>query len=78
MGRLILAWTRLPQFKQMQLHVKLPAHRAGVPGNEISFFIVPLDPTYKAGLAGHLPAEYPEEEEAMVQKGYWRPLSNPF
>ncbi len=44
--------------------VKLPAHRAGLPGhavasrmraNEISFFIVPLDPAYKAGLAGHLP-----------------------
>jgi hypothetical protein len=37
-------------------HVKLPAHRAGLPGNEISFLIVPLDPAYKAGLAGHLPA----------------------
>jgi len=36
--------------------VKLPAHRAGLPGNEISFFIVTLDPAYKAGLAGHLPA----------------------
>jgi hypothetical protein len=36
--------------------VKLPAYRAGLHGNEISFFIVPLDPTYKAGLAGHLPA----------------------
>jgi hypothetical protein len=35
--------------------VKLPAHRAGLPGNEISFFIVPLDPAYKARLAGHLP-----------------------
>jgi hypothetical protein len=35
--------------------VKLPAHRAWLPRNEISFFIVPLDPTYKAGLAGHLP-----------------------
>ncbi len=34
--------------------VKLPAHRAGLPGNEISFLIVPLDPAYKAGLAGHL------------------------
>jgi hypothetical protein len=33
--------------------VKLPAHRAGLPGNEISFFIVPLDPAYKAGLTGH-------------------------
>jgi hypothetical protein len=35
--------------------VKLPVHRAGLPGNEISFFIVPLDPAYKAGLTGHLP-----------------------
>ncbi len=35
--------------------MKLPAHRAGLPGNEISFLIVPLDPAYKAGLAGHLP-----------------------
>ena len=24
--------------------LKLPAHRMGLPGNEISFFIVPLDP----------------------------------
>jgi hypothetical protein len=36
--------------------VNLPAHRAGLPGNEISFLFVPLDPAYKAGLAGHLPA----------------------
>ena len=35
--------------------MKLPAHRAGLPGNEISFFIVALDPAYKAGIAGHLP-----------------------
>jgi hypothetical protein len=26
------------------LNVKLPAYRAGLPGNEISFLIVPLDP----------------------------------
>jgi hypothetical protein len=37
--------------------VKLPAHRAGLPGNEISLLIVPLDPAYKAGLAGHLPVK---------------------
>jgi hypothetical protein len=37
--------------------VKLPAHRAGLPGNEISFLIVPLDPAYKAGLAGYLPVK---------------------
>jgi hypothetical protein len=35
--------------------VKLPAHKARLPGNEISFLLVPLDPAYKAGLAGHLP-----------------------
>jgi hypothetical protein len=49
--------------KQVE-EVKLPAHRAGLPGhavasrmraNEISFFIVPLDPAYRAGLAVHLP-----------------------
>jgi hypothetical protein len=37
--------------------VKLPANRAGLPGNEISFLIVPLDPAYKAGLTGHLPVQ---------------------
>jgi hypothetical protein len=37
--------------------VKLPAHRVGLPGNEISFFIVPLDPAYKAGLTGQLPVK---------------------
>jgi len=46
--------------------VKLPAHRAGLPGHavasglrakEISFHIVPLDPAYKAGLAGHVPVK---------------------
>jgi len=56
--------------KNVLIHVKLPAHRAGLPGhavasrmrtNEISFFIMPLDPLgpsnpdYKAGFAGHLP-----------------------
>ena len=35
--------------------LKLPAHRARLPGKLISFYIVPLDPTYKAGLAGHVP-----------------------
>jgi len=36
--------------------MKLPVHRTGLPGKELSFDIVPLDPAYKAGLAGHLPA----------------------
>jgi len=35
--------------------MKLPAHRAGLPGNVISFYIVPLDPEHCAGVAGHLP-----------------------
>jgi len=35
--------------------MKLPAHRARLPGNVIWFYIVPLYPAYKAGLAGHLP-----------------------
>jgi hypothetical protein len=37
--------------------VKLPAHRAEFPGNEISFLFVRLDPAHKAGLAGHLPVK---------------------
>jgi hypothetical protein len=36
---------------------KLPAHRAGLPGNEVSFLIVPLDPASRAGLTGHLPVK---------------------
>jgi len=27
----------------------------GLPGNVISFYIVPLYPAYKTGLAGHVP-----------------------
>jgi len=34
-----------------------PLYRTGLPGNELSFHIVPLDPAYKAGLAGHLPVK---------------------
>jgi len=37
--------------------VKLPAHRAWVPGKVFSFYNVPLDPAYKAGLAGHVPVK---------------------
>jgi hypothetical protein len=46
------------------MYVKLPAHRAGLPGKVLSFHIVPpvvgsnrLAPAYKAGLAGHLPVK---------------------
>jgi len=35
--------------------VKLSAQRAGLPGNVLSFYIVPLEPAYKAGLPGHVP-----------------------
>jgi hypothetical protein len=34
--------------------VKLPAHRPALPGNVISFYILPLCPAYKAGLAGRV------------------------
>ena len=37
-------------------NVKLPAHRAGLPGKVLSLHIVPLYPAYKAGLVEHLPA----------------------
>jgi hypothetical protein len=46
-------------------NVKLPAHRAGLPGNEISFLIMPPDPAYKAGLAGHLPV--------ILYRSSWKP-----
>jgi hypothetical protein len=35
--------------------VKLPGHRPGLLGKVISFHFVPLDPAYKAGVAGHIP-----------------------
>jgi hypothetical protein len=36
---------------------KLPVHTVGLPGKVISFYIVPLDPAYEAGLAGHVPVK---------------------
>jgi len=48
--------------------VKLPAHMAGLPGNEISFLFVPLDPAYKAGLAGHLPVKIQKERSLVNHK----------
>jgi hypothetical protein len=35
--------------------MKLPGHRPGLPGNEISFLLCPFDPAHRAGFAGHLP-----------------------
>jgi hypothetical protein len=49
--------------------VKLPAHRAGLPGKVISFYIVPLDPAYKAGLAGHVPVKIPLYLDACLLVG---------
>jgi hypothetical protein len=31
---------------------------AALPGKVISFYIVPLNPAYKAGLVGHVPVNY--------------------
>jgi hypothetical protein len=39
--------------------VKLPAQSAGLPGNDLLFDMVPLDPAYRAGLAGHAPVKIP-------------------
>ena len=43
-------------FLDPKFFVKLPVHGTGLPGNELSSHIVPPDPAYKAGPAGHLPA----------------------
>ena len=37
--------------------VKLPAHSAALPGNDLLFNIVPLDPAHRAELAGHTPVK---------------------
>ncbi|MBP1695851.1 MAG: hypothetical protein H6Q41_1039 [Deltaproteobacteria bacterium] len=46
--------------------VKLPAHRAGVPEEEISFIVCPSTPC-KAGLAGHVPATSHGKRKLDVQ-----------
>jgi hypothetical protein len=46
--------------------VKLPVHRTGLPGKELSFHIVPLDPAYKAGLAGHVPVKNSSNEYLRI------------
>jgi hypothetical protein len=38
-------------------HVKLSAHKGGASRKGNLIYIVPLDPAYKAGLAGHLPVK---------------------
>jgi len=37
--------------------MKLPVQRTALPGDELSFDIVPLDLACKAWFAGHLPAK---------------------
>jgi len=46
--------------------VKLSAHSAGLPGNDLLFNIVPLNPAYKAGLKGHAPAKQNRHAETRV------------
>ena len=38
-------------------YMKLPAHSAVLPGNDLLFDIVPLDLAHRAGLAGHAPVK---------------------
>jgi hypothetical protein len=35
--------------------MKLSGQRPELTGNLVSFYIVPLDPAYETGLAGHVP-----------------------
>jgi hypothetical protein len=45
-------------FTRKYRNMKLSAHRAGLPGKVISFYIVPLDPAYPAGSGtGHVPVK---------------------
>jgi hypothetical protein len=50
-----------------QVEVKLPAHGAGLPGNDLLFDIVPLDPAHRAGLAGHAPVRGMGRGDAVFQ-----------
>jgi hypothetical protein len=49
----------------------------GLPGNVISFYIVPLGPAYKAGLAVHFPARIDPTSNAKIGKHYFLKLSLP-
>jgi hypothetical protein len=42
------------------------AGTVGLPGKVISFYIVTLDPAYKAGLAGHVPVKNKEPVEKLI------------
>jgi len=45
--------------------MKLLGQRPGLPGNVVSFYIVPLDPARSVGLAGHVPASILAEIKAL-------------
>ena len=47
-----------PSFRFKGGSMKLAAHSAGLPGNDLLFDIVPLDPAQRAGLAGHAPVTW--------------------
>jgi hypothetical protein len=44
-----------PPFRFKGESMKLTARSAGLPGNDLLFDTVPLDPAQRAGLAGHAP-----------------------
>jgi hypothetical protein len=59
--------------KRDQMNGKLHRHRPGLPGKAVSCRIVPLDPAYMAGLAGHMPVKTQSEIldiEALNLIGY--------
>jgi hypothetical protein len=58
--------------------VKLPAHSAGLPGNDLSFNIVPLNPAHRAGLAGHAPVNPSTEGLLKFEKGWVDQSSFPY
>jgi hypothetical protein len=50
--------------------MKFPAYRVGLAGNDLLFYIVPLDPAYPAsGGTGHAPVTgIPEDQSQASQK----------
>ena len=45
--------------------VKLPAHSVKLPGNDLLFDRVPLDPAHRTGLAGHAPVKIPRKQRPL-------------
>jgi len=57
--------------KRSKLILKLRGHMPGLPGNVISFYIVPLDPAHSAGLAGHVPVKRDTLKVRRISKKGW-------